>query len=301
MLTAAMTRKHARHWREMTAAIREEATRHFPAAAAPREPGAWGYIRVSREEQVESGLSLEHQAKVCQDIYRERVSKEVPFMELLADEAASAFRKQSFQREKGRRLLTELQAGDYLIFLRMNRAVRNIGDLLRILKVFEEREINVLVAGGRWDYSTADGRFMLHVMAAMTQWESEIKSERIKAALAIRKGQGKPIGGPGNKRIGYKLVGPNKAGRRYIPDWEQRAVMARIAELHERDGLSFHAIGRLLEAERCRGREVPYVRSAFQPAFYSEARCRHYYAAWKRIIAWEGLEKALASAPPAPQ
>ena len=171
MLTAAMTRKHARHWRELTAAIRQEAERHLPPPAAPRGPGAWGYIRVSREEQVQSGLSLEHQAKVCRDIYEQRVPKEVPFMELLADEAASAFRKQLFQREKGRRLLTELQAGDYLIFLRMDRAVRNIGDLLRILKVFEEREVNVLVAGGRWDYSTADGRFMLHVMAAMTQWE----------------------------------------------------------------------------------------------------------------------------------
>ncbi len=301
MLTAPMTRKHARHCRDMTAAIREEATRHFPAAAAPRGPAAWGYIRVSREEQVQSGLSLEHQAKVCQDIYRERVPKEVPFMELLADEAASAFRKQLFQREEGRRLLSELQAGDYLIFLRMDRAVRNIGDLLRILEVFEERKVNVLVSGGRWDYSTADGRFMLHVMAAMTQWESEIKSERTKADLAIRKAQGRPIGGPGNKRIGYKLVGPNTASLRYVPDWEQRAALARISELHERDGLGFHAIARLLEADPCRAQGVPYARSAFQPTFYTEARCRHYYAAWKRIIAWEGLERALGLAPKPPQ
>lgn len=296
-----MTRKHARHFRKLAAVIRQEAKRHLPPQAAPRGPGAWGYIRVSTEEQVQSGLSLEHQAKVCQDIYRERVPKEVPFMELLADEAASAFRKQLFQREKGRRLLSELQAGDYLIFLRMDRAVRNIGDLLRILEVFEERKVNVLVAGGRWDYSTADGRFMLHVMAAMTQWESEIKSERTKAALAIRKALGKPIGGPGNKRIGYKLVGPDKAALRYVPDWEQRAVLARIAELHERDGLGFHAIGRLLEADRCRAEGVPHVRSAFQKPFYTEARCRRYFAAWKRIIAWEGLEKALGLAPKPPQ
>jgi hypothetical protein len=142
---------------------------------------------------------------------------------------------------------------------------------------------------------------MLHVMAAMTQWESEIKRERTKAALAIRKGQGKPIGGPGNKRIGYKLVGPNKAGLRYAPDWEQRAVLARIAELHEKDRLGFHAIGRLLEPERCRAQGIPYARSAFQPAFYTEARCRSYYTAWKRIIAWEGLENALGLAPKPPQ
>ncbi len=47
-------------------------------------------------------------------------------------------------------------------------------------------------------------------------------------------------------------LGDAAARRRYIPDWEQRAVLARIAELHERDGLGFHAIGRLLEADRCR-------------------------------------------------
>lgn len=68
----------------------------------------------------------------------------------------------------------------------------------------------------------------------------------------IRKAQGRPIGGPQNKRIGYKLVGPNKVRRRYVPDWEQRTVLARIAELHEKDGLGCHAIGRLLEAERRR-------------------------------------------------
>jgi len=128
-----------------------------------------------------------------------------------------------------------------------------------------------------------------------------VKSERTKAALAIRKAQGRPIGGPQNKRIGYKLVGPNKARRRYVPDWEQRAVLARITELHERDALGFHAIGRLLEAERRRTQGVPYVPSAFRAAFYTEARCRHYYAAWKRIIAWEGLEKALGLAPKPPQ
>jgi len=127
---------------------------------------------------------------------------------------------------------------------------------------------------------------------AAAEWESRIKGERIKAALAIRMGQERPLGGPGNRRLGYKLVGPPKQ-RHYVPDWDERGVMARILDLHEQQGLGFHAIGRLLEAERCGRNGGPIV--------YTESRCRQYYAAWKRIIAWEGLEKALASAPPAPQ
>ncbi len=35
---------------------------------------------------------------------------------------------------------------------------------------------------------------------------------------------------------------------------------------------------------------------------FARAMGRHYYAAWKRIIAWEGLEKALGLPPnPPPQ
>ncbi len=78
-------------------------------------------------------------------------------------------------------------------------------------------------------------------------------------------------------------------------------ALEAITELHERDALGFHAIGRLLEADRRRAEGVPHVGSAFRPAFYTEARCRHYYAAWKRIIAWEGLEKALGLTPKPPQ
>jgi hypothetical protein len=70
-----------------------------------------------------------------------------------------------------------------------------------------------------------------------------------------------------------------------------------LAELHEKERLGFHAIARLLEADRCRAQGVPYARSAFRPTFYTEARCRHYYRAWKRIITWEGLDKAQDSAP----
>ena len=57
MLTAAMTRKHARPWRQLAATIREDGKRYLPPPAAARGPGAWGYIRVSREEQVQSGLT----------------------------------------------------------------------------------------------------------------------------------------------------------------------------------------------------------------------------------------------------
>ncbi len=154
---------------------------------------------------------------------------------------------------------------------------------------------------GRWDYSTADGRLVLHITAAVTQWESDIKSERTKAALAIRKAQGRPIGGPGNKRTGYKLAGGKNGGRHYVPDWEQRAILMRITELHEKDRLGFHAIARLLEEERCQARGLPYAHSSTRRGFYTEARCRWYYAAWKQVIAREGLEKALGLAPKPPQ
>ena len=49
-----------------------------------------------------------------------------------------------------------------------------------------------------------------------------IKSEPIKAALAIRKGQGRSVSRTDRPKPSYKLIGEG-ARRRYVPDWDQRA------------------------------------------------------------------------------
>jgi len=42
---------------------------------------------------------------------------------------------------------------------------------------------------------------------AAAEWESRIKSEPIKAALAIRKGQGRSVSRTDRPKPGYKLIG----------------------------------------------------------------------------------------------
>ena len=62
--------------------------------------------------------------------------------------------------------------------------------------------------------------------SAAAEWESRIKSERIKAALAIRKGQGRSVSRTERPKPGCRLIGEG-ARRRYVPDWDQRAVNSR--------------------------------------------------------------------------
>ena len=61
---------------------------------------------------------------------------------------------------------------------------------------------------------------------AAAEWESRIKGERIKAALAIRMGQGRSVSRTDRPKPGYRLIGEG-ARRRYVPDWHQRAVKNR--------------------------------------------------------------------------
>jgi len=63
-----------------------------------------------------------------------------------------------------------------------------------------------------------------HIAAA--EWESRIKSERIKAALAIRVGQNWSVSRTDRPKPAYKLTG-EKARRRHVPARGQRAVNDR--------------------------------------------------------------------------
>ena len=83
------------------------------------------------------------------------------------------------------------QPGDHVVFARMDRAFRNLRDLLTVLDEYEKREIVVHFVDQRLDLSTANGKLVASILAAIAQWESDRKSEASRAVHAkLRHPQG---------------------------------------------------------------------------------------------------------------
>jgi hypothetical protein len=99
---------------------------------------------------------------------------------------------------------------------------------------FEKLGITLHLMDAPWDYSSANGRAMLQLMAVFAEWSSRIASERIKAAQAILRQQGRPVGG--RRPFGYRVV--VKDGQRLLePDWSERAILLEIIRAVEIQGI----------------------------------------------------------------
>ncbi len=70
---------------------------------------AYGYIRVSREEQVESGLSLEAQEQTARGFWEPNLkAKGLEWGGLWVDEAVSAFSRALLRRPSGNARITRI-------------------------------------------------------------------------------------------------------------------------------------------------------------------------------------------------
>ncbi len=198
-------------------------------------PKAYGYIRVSHAEQAESGLSLEAQRQECERYWDRLLKpKAVAWADLIADEAVSAFKKPLAKRKGGQQLLANLRRGDHAIMMRFDRAFRSMRDFVDTHAALETMGVTLHLLDAPWDYSTANGRAMLQLMAVFAEWSSRITSERIKAAQAILRQQRRPRGG--RRQFGFRVVGP-KGHRHLVPDLEERAILVRIVKAIEIKGI----------------------------------------------------------------
>lgn len=171
---------------------------------------------MSHETSVASGISEQAQIRACKDYYSEHCvhtgDKKIGKAHFPSDTPAGVFVdrgeakkgqsawKKGFwgldQRPAGRELVKCLKPGDHIVCYNVERLARNAENCLRMLREFEEKGISVHFASERFEYNTASGKFMLTVMAAAAQYQSDIKSERTREALRIKK----MFGGGGNKK-----------------------------------------------------------------------------------------------------
>jgi DNA invertase Pin-like site-specific DNA recombinase len=213
-----------------------------------RQPRALAYARVSTEEQVTSGISLDAQRAALTAYCTLRGFE---LLDTVTDPGVSAA-KPLASREGGRRVLELVQSGavQAVVAYKLDRLFRDCADCLLVTRGWDERQVSlhlVDLGGQAIDTASAMGRFFLSVMAAAAELERNLVGERTSAALAHLKSTGVRLGAEG---LGWRRdEALDDAGRRRVlPVDAEWATVARIVALR-RSGLTLRDIAQQLTQE----------------------------------------------------
>lgn len=157
------------------------------------KPLALAYIRVSTEDQADSGASLEAQRHAL-TLEAERKGWDV---EVVEDAGLSG---KSMNRPGLTSALERLEAGqaDWLMATKLDRLSRSVGDFDTIAKRARLGERGQLfglhILDMPYDLTTANGEFMANIMISTARFERRLNGDRTRTGMAQRKAEGKHVG-----------------------------------------------------------------------------------------------------------
>jgi DNA invertase Pin-like site-specific DNA recombinase len=152
---------------------------------------AIGYIRVSTQEQAQSGLGLEAQAVAI----RAEATRRGWDLEIIADEGESGSKvdRPGLLAAKDKLARGEAQA---LIVAKQDRLMRSSLGWAQIVSQSKDQKWSLICLDINLDTASPMGECMGSILAAIAQLELENIRKRTKDALAVKKSQGYRLGRP---------------------------------------------------------------------------------------------------------
>lgn len=138
-----------------------------------------GYMRVSTDAQSTDQQMDALRAAGCVAIY--------------ADEAWSGADR---NRPGLSAALRELREGDTLVIVRFDRLARSVRHLLELAEDLRERGCSLRSLHDHVDTSSAAGKLLYTMLAAIAEFERSVAMERTRERLAAKKRRGESIGRP---------------------------------------------------------------------------------------------------------
>lgn len=179
------------------------------------------YFRVSTEEQVEFGVSLEYQEKTCYE-YAKRNGIEI--FEAFHDDGVSA---KTTRRDGLQDLLAfckkNYRSIDCLIVYKIDRLTRSVNDYGTISFLLNKLNIRLISVTEAID-NTPTGKYVGNLMAAFAQLDNEVRSERVSSCMNEIFMQGFWCW---DAPIGY-LNTRNSTGRKTVTQDPERAPLIKL-------------------------------------------------------------------------
>ena len=107
-------------------------------------------------------------------------------------------RKGTAGRPGYKRLVDMIEADEVAAIYSYNlaRLSRSVGDLRALMKLADEHKVPVRLVADQVDTSTATGRMLLTMLAAVDEMTADLASEHARDAVAVRRARGDRIGHP---------------------------------------------------------------------------------------------------------
>ncbi len=228
------------------------------------EKRAIGYIRVSTEEQVEHGTSIEVQRLRIREYCAHYQIALVRIYEDGGESAGSMFRPGLM------RLRSDLGQRDFELVLvyKLDRLSRNNYDMQVLMKEFQSYNVELRSITEWFENQTAAGRLQLNNLAAFAQFERERIIERVSEGMQHKGKSGGFTGGP--PPFGYMNV-----NRELVQNPAEVKVIEMMAKM-VRERVSHENIAKRLNSMGITHRGKPWRESAIRRIF----RSKFYVGVW---------------------
>ena len=140
-------------------------------------PRRLGYGRVSTEKQSQQQQQAKLKAADCEVIRTEQISSG------------------KAKRPQLEATLADLQQGDTLVVVKLDRLARSLKELLEISSRLQEKGADLVVLDQAIDTTTPAGRLMFNMLGAIGEFERELAIERTRDSVAHRRAAGGDLGG----------------------------------------------------------------------------------------------------------
>lgn len=153
----------------------------------------------------------------------------------------------TMDRPDWNRVESDIRAGKVasVVVWRLDRLGRTASGLTALFELFAERRVNLVSLKDGIDLSTAAGRLMANVLASVASYETEIRSERVRAGQNAARAAGKRWGGSPKGKP--KQVSPETA-KAIVSMKEQGERIAAIARAVRVSRPTIYAVLRRPEA-----------------------------------------------------
>lgn len=199
-----------------------------------------GYVRVSTEEQANSGVSLDAQREKIQGYAK---LYDLELVDIVTDDGVSA---KTLNRPGMSRVLELLDSGEVTAVLvaKLDRLTRSLKDWQYLIETYfsEKGGCQLLSVSDSIDTRTAAGRLVLNILLSVYQWEREAISERTRDALHHKMRNGERVGA---LKYGYRLADDGKT----LVEDEPEQVVIEDMELMRARKISFRDIAETLNQD----------------------------------------------------
>jgi len=240
------------------------------------------YIRVSTDEQVREGYSLEAQKAHLLEYAKKNGYSVVG---LYADEGITA-RKSYKKRKEFMRLISDVEAGkiDLILFIKLDRWFRSVADYYKIQEILDAYGVGWRSTTEQYDTTTASGRLYINIRLAVAQDEADRTSERIKFVFDRKVAESQIISG--RVPLGYKVkdkrlvideAGAEVVRRAYDLYLSLRGRRATIYQMRDEYGpdLTYRMIEVMLSNEKYIGKyrdNLNYCPAIIEKSVFDEAQ-----------------------------